>query len=66
MFYIGEHSNREDLSRLMQLILGCAINCDTKEDYIQNIMSMEESVQHSVMTAIQQVGGNIIIIVNCL
>lgn len=51
---IGEHSNRGELGRLLQLILGCAVNCTEKQEYIQRIMSMEESVQHVVMTAIQE------------
>ena len=51
----GEHSNRGELGRLLQLILGCAVNCTEKQEYIQRIMSMEESVQHVVMTAIQEV-----------
>ena len=51
----GEHSNRGELGRLLQLILGCAVNCTEKQEYIQRIMAMEESVQHVVMTAIQEV-----------
>ncbi|XP_021350901.1 protein Hook homolog 3-like isoform X2 [Mizuhopecten yessoensis] len=51
---IGEHSNIPELGRLLQLILGCAVNCDAKQEYIQRIMSMEESVQHVVMNAIQE------------
>ena len=52
---VGEHSNRGELGRLLQLILGCAVNCTEKQEYIQRIMAMEESVQHVVMTAIQEV-----------
>jgi len=51
---IGEHNSHGDLGRLLQLILGCAVNCDEKHQYIQAIMSMEESVQHVVMNAIQE------------
>ncbi|XP_047664917.1 protein Hook homolog 3 isoform X1 [Tachysurus fulvidraco] len=39
---------------MLQLILGCAVNCEQKQEYIQTIMMMEESVQHVVMTAIQE------------
>uniref|UniRef100_A0A6Q2XEV3 Hook microtubule tethering protein 3 n=1 Tax=Esox lucius TaxID=8010 RepID=A0A6Q2XEV3_ESOLU len=53
---IGEHSDAAELGRMLQLILGCAINCEQKQEYIQTIMMMEESVQHVVMTAIQEVG----------
>lgn len=51
---IGEHCSPEELGRLLQLILGCAINCQNKQDYITRIMSMEESVQQVIMQAIQE------------
>jgi hypothetical protein len=51
---IVENGNLLEMGRLLQLILGCAVNCDNKQDYIQAIMGMEESVQHGVMTAIQE------------
>ncbi|XP_053086326.1 protein Hook homolog 3 isoform X2 [Pangasianodon hypophthalmus] len=51
---IGEHSDAGELGRMLQLILGCAVNCEQKQEYIQTIMMMEESVQHVVMTAIQE------------
>ncbi|XP_041741216.1 protein Hook homolog 3 isoform X2 [Coregonus clupeaformis] len=63
---IGEHSDAAELGRMLQLILGCAVNCEQKQEYIQTIMMLEESVQHVVMTAIQElmskecpvIGGN--------
>nr|XP_033771985.1 protein Hook homolog 1 [Geotrypetes seraphini] len=51
---IVEHSNPTELGRLLQLILGCAVNCEKKQEHIQTIMTLEESVQHVVMTAIQE------------
>ncbi|KAM6985886.1 protein Hook homolog 3 [Aplochiton taeniatus] len=51
---VGEHSDPAELGRMLQLILGCAVNCEQKQEYIQTIMMMEESVQHVVMTAIQE------------
>lgn len=51
---IVENTNLIEMGRLLQLVLGCAVNCDNKQDYIQAIMGMEESVQHGVMTAIQE------------
>ena len=52
----GERNDQCELGRLLQLILGCAVNCTEKQEYIQRIMAMQESVQHAVMTAIQEVG----------
>ncbi|KFO84272.1 Protein Hook 1, partial [Buceros rhinoceros silvestris] len=51
---ISENSDPAELGRLLQLILGCAVNCERKQEHIQNIMTLEESVQHVVMTAIQE------------
>lgn len=60
---IAEDCNREELGRLLQLILGCAVNCSHKQDYITIITGMEESVQLVIMQSIQElesggVGGN--------
>ncbi|XP_057565189.1 protein Hook homolog 2 isoform X4 [Hippopotamus amphibius kiboko] len=51
---IGEFSNPEELGKLLQLVLGCAISCEKKQEHIQRIMTLEESVQHVVMEAIQE------------
>ncbi|KAL1022535.1 hypothetical protein UPYG_G00028990 [Umbra pygmaea] len=51
---LTEHSDPVELGRLLQLILGCAVKCERKQEYIQVIMTLEESVQHVVMTAIQE------------
>uniref|UniRef100_A0A8C5BFP4 Hook microtubule-tethering protein 1 n=1 Tax=Gadus morhua TaxID=8049 RepID=A0A8C5BFP4_GADMO len=52
---VAEHTDPLNTGRLLQLILGCAVKCDRKQEYIQIIMTLEESVQHVVMTAIQEV-----------
>uniref|UniRef100_A0A665U944 Calponin-homology (CH) domain-containing protein n=1 Tax=Echeneis naucrates TaxID=173247 RepID=A0A665U944_ECHNA len=54
MALVAEHSNPVELGRLLQLVLGCAVRCERKQEYIQIIMTLEESVQHVVMTAIQE------------
>ncbi|OCT84856.1 protein Hook homolog 1 [Xenopus laevis] len=51
---IADHSDATEMGRLLQLILGCAVNCEKKQEHIQVIMTLEESVQHVVMTAIQE------------
>ncbi|XP_076866367.1 protein Hook homolog 2 [Brachyhypopomus gauderio] len=51
---IGETGDVTELGRLLQLVLGCAVSCEKKEEYIQQIMTLEESVQHVVMAAIQE------------
>uniref|UniRef100_A0A1A8FSA8 Hook homolog 2 n=2 Tax=Nothobranchius korthausae TaxID=1143690 RepID=A0A1A8FSA8_9TELE len=52
---IGEMGDAAELGKLIQLVLGCAISCEKKEEQIQQIMTLEESVQHVVMTAIQEI-----------
>ncbi|XP_077441034.1 protein Hook homolog 1 isoform X2 [Vanacampus margaritifer] len=51
---LAEHSDYAELGRLLQLVLGCAVRCERKQEYIQIIMTLEESVQHVVMAAIQE------------
>ncbi|KAJ7992921.1 hypothetical protein DPEC_G00267090 [Dallia pectoralis] len=51
---VAEQSDPVQFGRLLQLILGCAVKCERKQEYIQIIMTLEESVQHVVMTAIQE------------
>ncbi|XP_056132432.1 protein Hook homolog 1 [Lampris incognitus] len=51
---VAEHCDPLELGRLLQLLLGCAVKCERKQEYIQIIMTLEESVQHVVMTAIQE------------
>ncbi|KAL1784191.1 Hook-like 2 isoform X2 [Sigmodon hispidus] len=51
---IVELSDPAELGKLLQLVLGCAISCEKKQEYIQRIMTLEESVQHVVMEAIQE------------
>ncbi|ESO94445.1 hypothetical protein LOTGIDRAFT_118217, partial [Lottia gigantea] len=51
---IGEHYDSVETSRLLQLVLGCAVNCAEKESHIHNILKMEESVQQMIMNAIQE------------
>lgn len=54
---IGEHSDNMELRRLLQLILGCAVNCNQKQQYITRIMGMEEAVQQVIMQSIQELEG---------
>jgi len=52
---VAERADKRELGRMLQLVLGCAVNCDDKHEYIRRIMNMEEAVQHDVMKAIQEV-----------
>ncbi|XP_054374130.1 protein Hook homolog 2 [Molothrus ater] len=50
----ARHGDPEQLRKLVRLVLGCAVSCERREEHIQRIMTLEESVQHEVMTAIQE------------
>ena len=47
-----------DQGRLVQLLIGCAVNCDEKQQYIEGIMSMEASLRELIMQAIQELLDN--------
>lgn len=44
-----------ELGRLLQLVLGVAINCERKQEHIQRIMGMGEMQQQTIKYAIQEV-----------
>lgn len=50
---IAEKHDTIELGRLLQLVLGCAVNCTKKQDYITQIMELEESLQQNIMKALQ-------------
>ncbi|KAJ6646479.1 Protein hook, partial [Pseudolycoriella hygida] len=51
---IAEKNDSIELGRLLQLILGCAINCSQKQEYITQIIESEEALQRDIMKAIQE------------
>ncbi|KFM58220.1 Protein Hook-like protein, partial [Stegodyphus mimosarum] len=51
---IAEKNDIIELGRLLQLVLGCAVNCERKQEYIEALMGLEEDIQHDVMNAIQE------------
>lgn len=51
---IGKDLDDYHLSKLIQLILGAAVNCDLKEDFISNIMTLGHETQLYVKQAIEE------------
>ncbi|XP_017785979.1 PREDICTED: protein hook [Nicrophorus vespilloides] len=49
---IGERGDLIQVGKLLRLVLGCAVNCERKKEYITQIMALEESVQQCIMHAI--------------
>jgi protein HOOK3 len=52
---IVENGDQVELGRLLQLILGCAVNCANKQKYITQIMDLEEELQRNIMRALQDI-----------
>ncbi|XP_017858867.1 PREDICTED: protein hook [Drosophila arizonae] len=50
---IAEKCDLTELERLLQLVLGCAVNCAKKQSYICEIMCLEEELQANIMRALQ-------------
>ncbi|SPP86209.1 protein hook [Drosophila guanche] len=51
---IAENCDLVELERLLQLVLGCAVNCAKKQSYITEIMCLEEELQANIMRALQE------------
>lgn len=51
---IAETHDSGELAALLQLVLGCAVNSPRKQDYITEIMGLEEELQRNIMTALQE------------
>ncbi|KAH8281412.1 hypothetical protein KR054_000328 [Drosophila jambulina] len=51
---IAEKCDLSELERLLQLVLGCAVNCAKKQSYITEIMCLEEELQANIMRALQE------------
>jgi protein HOOK3 len=49
IYLIGE------LIKLIKLLLGIAVNCENKLQYITQIMEMEENIQRNIMKALQEI-----------
>lgn len=45
----------EELRRLLLLLLGCAVQCENKETFIQQIQSLDIEIQAAIAICIQQV-----------
>ncbi|XP_065348608.1 protein Hook homolog 3-like isoform X2 [Cloeon dipterum] len=51
---IGEHCDPENLTQLLIMVLGCAVHCANKEEYIMKITSLELDVQSVLMQCIKE------------
>eukprot|EP01119_Soliformovum_irregulare_P000273 TRINITY_DN10201_c0_g1_i3.p1 TRINITY_DN10201_c0_g1~~TRINITY_DN10201_c0_g1_i3.p1 ORF type:complete len:573 (-),score=171.20 TRINITY_DN10201_c0_g1_i3:355-1929(-) len=55
---IAREGNVQEIQKLVQLILGAAVECDEKIKWIGNIMKMEPASQRQLMVLIEQILNN--------
>ncbi|XP_054717711.1 girdin-like [Uloborus diversus] len=53
-----EYSSVGEMETLLLLILGCAVQCERKEHFIEVIKSMDLEIQHKIVDYIQQITDN--------
>lgn len=53
-----EHSCVGEMESLLLLILGCAVQCERKEYFIEVIKSMDLEIQHKIVDYIQKITDN--------
>jgi protein HOOK3 len=52
---VSKENNPQEIAKLVELILGCAVQCANKEIYIHPIMQMEAAEQAQLMHMIQNI-----------
>ena len=55
VFFVMPESSLACMEKMILLLLGCAVQCDQKEGYINNIKSLDLHVQQAMVTYIQEV-----------
>ena len=45
----------EEMRKVLLLILGCAVQCERKEQFIENIKTLDISTQHGIVEFIKEV-----------
>jgi hypothetical protein len=50
---------RADMQQLLLLLLGCAVQCPQREDFINNIKLLDIGVQHAIVNCIRQITDNL-------
>ena len=53
---------RKELQRVLLLVLGCAVQCERKEEFIGNIKQLDIGIQHAIVENIQEVSDNNIVL----
>ena len=48
---------QQELQKVLLLILGCAVQCERKEAFIQSIQQLQLKVQQAIVEHIQEVGS---------
>jgi len=52
---LNTEASDAELERVLLLVLGCAVQCDDREQFIDNIRRLDINTQSAIVDAIQQV-----------
>lgn len=55
MAAIARNADRTHMIKLLELVMGAVVNCESKETYISRILELNESVQGELMVFIQRI-----------
>ena len=55
---IAKEGNTSEILKLVELVLGAAVECENKKEYIENIMLLDETSQRDLMVIIERVRLN--------
>ncbi|XP_066932183.1 girdin-like [Clytia hemisphaerica] len=50
--------SRKEMTTILLLILGCAVQCDRKEEFIEHITEMDVQIQRGLVASIQEITEN--------
>ena len=64
--YIFSEVGFNELKKALLLILGCAVQCEQKEEFIDKIKCLELTVQHDIVESIKQVSDKVFDKIRCL
>ena len=55
IFVFKTEEGQKELEKVLLLLLGCTVQCEEKENFIDNIKELDINVQHAIVEHIQEV-----------
>jgi len=57
---LDTEASHVELERVLLLVLGCAVQSDDREQFIENIRCLDVDIQRAIVDAIQQVACSLL------